>query len=96
MKDIEIYTLRGEKQGVSKLKYNMYKISFQSKKYLNINMPNKFVRAHSRLRLVSHSLSVEINRHHDISYEATLCSLCGHLLHGICAECEFYFFFNFR
>ena len=52
MKDIESYTWRGEKQSVStgKLKDNMYKTSFQSKNYLNFNMLNEFVRAHSRLR----------------------------------------------
>ena len=91
MKDIESYTWRGEKQNVSKLKYNMYKTSFQSKNYLTINMPNKFVRAQSRLRLISHSLAVEVIRHHNIPYEARLCSLCGRLLHGICVECEFHF-----
>ena len=46
--------------GVGTLKYNMYKTSFQSEDYMNINMPNKFVIAHSRLRLVSHSIAVEI------------------------------------
>ena len=89
--DIESRTWRREKQGVCTLRYNMYKTSFQSKNYLNINMPNKFVRVHSRLRLVSHSLAVEIIRHHDIPYEARLCSLCDHLLNGICVECEFHF-----
>ena len=58
---------------------------------MNTDMPNKFVIAHSRLRLVSHSLAVEIAWHHESPYEARLCSLCCHLLNEICVECEFHF-----
>ena len=92
LKDCEVQRWRTDKQNVQKLYYyNMFKTEFNTEKYIQLNLPRKYVSAIANFRMSSHQLAIETGRHANIPRKDRLCKLCKENSDKTAVECEFHF-----